>query len=280
MTNTILVPVDYSENALSAAHYACSLAKLLDCSVQLLHAYQPFTSSFQSPLANKTDKERAAIGAKKGMSEFLGKLKPEIDNTLHIDNMLFEGPLLESVEQACKTSEISLIVMGTHGASGIRADLIGSNTYHVAKSAPRPLVVVPHNYVLKGSLNAVFFTDFNKDDNYSASVFARIFKEHFSKVYIAHIVSSEQVAEQCSLKMESWAGMLSPIFETPLDKILVEKPENVETVNQIIDRSSADMCLLTLAHDRNFFDNLFQKSLAKAIVLNPYCPVFLAGRNV
>ncbi|PVH24692.1 universal stress protein [Sphingobacterium corticibacter] len=280
MANTILVPVDYSENALSAAHYACSLAKLLNCNIELLHAYQPFTSSFQSPLANQTDKQRAAIGAEKGMSEFLGKLKLDKGNNLEIQSTLFEGPLLESVEHACKTDQISLIVMGTHGASGIRADLIGSNTYHVAKSVVKPLIVVPHNYIMNGSLNAVFFSDFHKDDKYTGNVFAKIFKEYFSKISLIHILSKEQIADQTAAKLESWHSVLKPILQMQLENAIVDQPETIETVNRILEQSSADMCLLTLAHDRNFFENLFQKSLAKAIILNPRCPVFLAGKMV
>lgn len=277
MANTILVPVDYSENALSAARYAISLAKLLNWEIQLLHAYQPFTSAFQSPLANKTDKERAAIGAHKGMSEFLAKL--EGSENLQVQSTLFEGTLPESVEQACDASDIGLIVMGTHGASGVRADLLGSNTYHVAQSTTKPLVVVPPHYVMKGSLHAVFFTDYHQDDVYTSKTFTNIFQQQFSTLSIAHILSGDDVAAESLSKLESWAQSLNPIFQNELDATILDLPETVETINQILDKSSADMCLLTLAHDRNFFENLFQKSLAKAIIMNPCCPVFLAGKT-
>lgn len=55
------------------------------------------------------------------------------------------GSLHESINELHADEEISLVVMGSHGASGIARALIGSNAYHVMKHVNVPIVVLPED---------------------------------------------------------------------------------------------------------------------------------------
>src|SRR5690606_19285141 len=63
MQRTILVPTDFSRNALIAARYALGFARGSSYSVHFMYAYQPFKSAFQNQADNdeerKEDKEDA-----------------------------------------------------------------------------------------------------------------------------------------------------------------------------------------------------------------------------
>ena len=74
MRQIILVPTDFSNNSLTATYYALELAQNMHVDIHILHAYRPFTSAFQSPLANQTDEQRARLGAEKGLAYFTEKL--------------------------------------------------------------------------------------------------------------------------------------------------------------------------------------------------------------
>ena len=74
MRQIILVPTDFSNNSLTATYYALELAQNMHVDIHILHAYRPFTSAFQSPLANQTDEQRARLGAEKGLADFTEKL--------------------------------------------------------------------------------------------------------------------------------------------------------------------------------------------------------------
>src|SRR5690554_2362472 len=111
----ILVPVDFSNNALIASRYACELGRLTGRSIHLLHAYQPFTSAFQSPLANKTDEERAKRGAEKNLAEFLENLGDPVGVTLTTG--ILRSNLLDAIKSYLENNPVALVVMGTHGES-------------------------------------------------------------------------------------------------------------------------------------------------------------------
>lgn len=57
---------------------------------------------------------------------------------------------------------------------------------------------------------------------------------------------------------------------------LVEGEESVSVVEETLARFQADIALLTIVN-RSFFQNLFTKSLARAIVLNPQVPILLTS---
>ena len=74
MKKVILVPTDFSPNAVKAARFVLKVGEAGDYDVHFLHAYTAFYSAFQSELANRTDEQRAQLGAQKGMLGFLETL--------------------------------------------------------------------------------------------------------------------------------------------------------------------------------------------------------------
>src|SRR5690606_23825705 len=118
MKKTILVPTDFSSNALTATRYALEIAKKIGANIHILHAYRPFTSAFQSPLANEADVQRATMGAKKGLTEFMENV--EDDPHVSVTSSIEKNGILEAITSFIEENNVCLVVMGTHGASGWR----------------------------------------------------------------------------------------------------------------------------------------------------------------
>lgn len=278
MKQTILVPTDFSNNALVATRYAIELSKIFGANIHIVHAYRPFTSPFQSPLANETDEQRATIGAKKGLAEFMEKL--DIPEEAAITSSVEKNNLVDAITSCIDQYNVSVVIMGTHGSSGRRTDLLGSNTYDVANVVPRPLLIVPEDTAFFNLKNVVFFSDYQNGDKKSLRQFNNLFGKIGPACTLVHIHEHREAPQESDQKrLMEWKVLLEKETTIKLSVDLVHAPENMDVVDKILKRLRADMTLITLADTRGFFKKLIHKSLARAIILNPQTPILLTSQD-
>jgi nucleotide-binding universal stress UspA family protein len=142
----ILVPVDFSAASDEALAYAKTLAGRFGASLHLVHAFEdPFTSAaFASemystlPLSMREDMLRHA---EQRLAERLPADQKEL---FHGTTDIVTGtPARTIVEYSAKLGA-DLIVMGTHGRSGMAHLLLGSVAERVVRHAPCPVLTVKH----------------------------------------------------------------------------------------------------------------------------------------
>lgn len=271
----IIVPTDFSENALKAAKFAISLASDLDAEFSLIHAYQCFRSGFQSETTNLQDEVRARYEAESEMDIFIQKLPHNKDKKL-IKGECFEGSLLAVINHINNDLDKTLIVMGTTGATGIKYHLIGSNTLHMAKKTSLPLLTVPIGIENCQIKKVAVFTDYNDRDKVNLSHLISFFGTNDVSYQLFHIHESNSKPLLADIeKLKKWAEELqSNCGLKDLAYELVEGKENATLVNEISQREDIDLLTLTMV-EQKFWDRLFEKSLAKAIILQGTKPVFI-----
>ncbi len=141
---TIVCPVDFSDYSHHALRYALSLAKLFEARLVLLHVVEmPFLPSYS--MAGVPDLsmpvEELEENAREHLEEELEQCRAE-----HPDveaEVLIGTPFVEIIDFA-REAGADLIVMGTHGRSGLRQLLIGSVAERVVRKAPCPVLTVKH----------------------------------------------------------------------------------------------------------------------------------------
>lgn len=276
MKKTIVVPTDFSNNALTATQYAIKLAKKTGYNVHILHAYMSFRSAFQSDLANQTDEKRATLGAQKGMESFLQSLGPLAEKP-DVSSGEVKAGLVEAISDFTMADHTELIVMGTHGASGLKMGLLGSNTYDIAKAAIAPLLIIPSNTLFNGLGNIVFFTDYQDGDKDTWKRLNSLFGRFIKQCTLVHIHEENGPPTDVDQeKLDRWKAELEGTTGfSGLATQLVHGKESVDIVNETIDRLGATLTALTLIGGRSFFEKLAHKSLAKAIIHQPKTPVFI-----
>lgn len=280
MVQTILVPTDFSDNALIATKYALGLAKELGVKAHIIHAYQPFTSAFQSPIANETDEKRTNVDAEKKMATFLDSIGKA--SGVELSHSIVKQTVVASIEEYLENNAGTLLIMGTHGASGTRKDILGSNTYDVTKTISAPMLIIPENTATYNISNIAFFTDYQQNDVYTLKELQNVIGDKNVKCTLVHIQKEQdQPAGDYVERLEEWKSNLGKQvgFEN-LSTELVQGKENVETVKSTVQQLNADLVLLTLVGGRGFFEKLLHKSLARTIILNSETPVFLSSKDV
>jgi nucleotide-binding universal stress UspA family protein len=135
----ILVPTDFSECAQQALTYATELAKRFEAELHLLHVVPPPSTAYMygAPLP------REALYPIEPAEKELGELiVPGAEHITQIERTVVTGiPFMEIVQHARK-NEIDLIVIGTHGRTGIKHMLMGSVAEKVVRKASCPVLSV------------------------------------------------------------------------------------------------------------------------------------------
>ena len=143
MFTHILVPTDGSEKAQIAAEKAVALAKLHGAKVTAVVVIDPFpyiglgeASAFglQAYLAEAQTMAARSLDAVRQLSEASGV--PFAADTIE-RSAVFEGILDTATAEAC-----DLIVMGSHGHSGVKALILGSETQKVLTHSTVPVLVI------------------------------------------------------------------------------------------------------------------------------------------
>lgn len=273
----ILVPTDFSENARQAFRYAYAIAKEFDSSIHVVHSYLPFYSAFQSEESNEGDRLRAEEEAWQGMEEFLQPLDASAkEDEIKITAGFFKGNLVEAFSQWLDESQPDLVVMGTKGASGLKHTLLGSNTLDIGKASPIPVLIVPPDVETFKLDNIIFFTDYNQQDIHTLTQLNMLFGSQSISCRLVHIHhAKENLSEDAHKKMEAWVSFL--MEKTDINGLsweVVYGKENIDVIDNVAEQNGADLLVLTLI-EKGFFEKLFNKSLAKTIILQPKKPVLL-----
>ena len=145
---TILVPHDFSASANHAAATARDEAKLHGAKILLLHVIElPGQISQDAaimPEANGgapvTVREFATQGAERHLADISARL---VKDGAHPQSFIRFGKPSEEIIQFAEENQVDLIVMGTHGRSGLAHLLLGSVTERVVRASKIPVLAVP-----------------------------------------------------------------------------------------------------------------------------------------
>lgn len=152
----ILVPCDFSKPALQAFKFALEVAKQSKGSIHLVYV-------IELPVLNDT----MLMPALNFEADFLKELKEKSEkrfkklidkNTIPGIEITFDtlfGSTFTSILEAIEKQSFDLIMVGSHGATGLREIIIGSNAEKIVRFSPVPVMVVK-NY-LKDKINNIIF---------------------------------------------------------------------------------------------------------------------------
>lgn len=159
-STTILVPVDFSTHSRAAAIRACSLARVMNASVQLIHALH-LPPVAQEALVPKDFWQGLRESEEAKLVDFARQLE---GGNVEITTRFEERDPVDLILSAACAHEIRLIVMGSHGHRGVDRFLLGSVAERTLQRAPVPVLIV-HEDELEASKRIgtiLFATDFSE----------------------------------------------------------------------------------------------------------------------
>lgn len=140
----ILVPLDGSTFAESALPYASELARALDWTISLLRVVVPPGSDTAEPeIANPYITEQILLERKVEAEQYLNAMTESLKQEgLRVQSWLRVGQAAAAITDECIASGASLIVMATHGRTGLGRVLYGSVASEILHRSSLPLLLI------------------------------------------------------------------------------------------------------------------------------------------
>jgi nucleotide-binding universal stress UspA family protein len=138
----ILVPTDFSGPSREAIEVATELARKLDASLTLMHAWQVTISAAAEggmDYAVHDISQEVEVAARDQLRDELAKLRTEVPAA---DSELRSGNACEEILDTARRRQADLIVMGTHGRTGFKRALLGSIAEKIVRLSPIPVLTV------------------------------------------------------------------------------------------------------------------------------------------
>lgn len=160
----ILIPTDFSENAMNAIKFALEFFKHHTAEFYFMHAYQNDVYD-HIDLISRDDFDKVLKEVKaesqtnlEALLETVNQIAPNPRYTYHIISSY--NTLVEEADLIVDGKNIDLIVMGTKGKSNKKSIVYGSNTLHVLKYVQCPVMAIPTNFQNTPIKHVLFATNY------------------------------------------------------------------------------------------------------------------------
>jgi len=138
----ILVPTDFSGLSCEAFSWAAFLTKEFKAKIVIVHvisakAAEEMTARTGNPWESVLEHEDSAM-----VDSFQSCLQSDIGQTVETQTLVEVGPAAEKIIEAAKEKDADLIVMATHGRTGLSHALMGSVAEKVVRQSLCPVLTI------------------------------------------------------------------------------------------------------------------------------------------
>ena len=262
---TIYCPTDFSDLSRFALDYALRLADAIDAKVHVVHAYQlPYTSEVMTNSLMDALKESSA----KELNEFLQPLK---NGSVPVDGHCEWNSVTGALRHLTQDHKDSMVVMGSHGASGWSELLLGSNAVAVLHTIKVPILIVPNEAVWPHrGMRWLYATDLQDERNPEAVDWLQNFASSLqADVDVAHIQQPGDDNHQA----EHFLHFANSSF--PKSKTHLLTAEKVEAgVYEAVRRSDAQGLVL-IERRHHWLKEAFHNRMTQAVAHHNAYPVLI-----
>lgn len=273
----ILVPCDFSRNAEQAFELAVEIATLSKGEVLVLHAIE-FVSTYETAFVaqpyvfNAAAMEELEKDAQKNFEELLhSHTTDSLPVSFYTDN----GSITETIKRFIDDKEIDLVVMGTHGASGLKEFFVGSNTEKIVRFSHAPVLAIKSATTISSIRNIVFPTI---PDLHQLNFIAKLKElQNFlnAQLHILHVNTSGDFMREKDIRssLEDYANHYK------LNNYTLNIVTGTDEQNSIIKFAhgiKADMIAMA-THGRKGLAHFLSGSIAEDVVNHVDCPIWTYG---
>ena len=277
---TILIPTDFSENAHHALRFALYLSESVNLKICVLHwteiliptstptnhYKELYDQQFDSKLKTfKTDIQKVlkSVDHQGDESKIQYVLK---------DSSSFEDSTLETIQE----NNIDLVIMGTHGASGIKKIFFGSNTTQIIDKAQIPVIAIPASYQLSPIRKIAYASDL-KDVVGEVGELVKFAKLLKASIEIFHVFPSfpqwVDPSEDNIAKLTEKLALAYPNQDFSIRVVQTYKENDVVSGIETYVNSFKPDVIAMFTVKRTFWDKLFDASRTEEFAFNATIPL-------
>lgn len=157
----IIVPIDFSLHSENALRTAAFFAKKYEAEIIVVHMLE--LSSAVVSVSQSYINEQAVFELKLAEKKFESFLDKSYLKDIKVRLLIHHYKNFEALHELADEEKADLIIMASHGASGLKEMFIGSNTEVVVRNSNVPVLVIKGLPVANTFKKAVFACDFSDD---------------------------------------------------------------------------------------------------------------------
>jgi len=270
----LIVPCDFSGQAINAFRFALDIAMQSKGEVHLVNVIElpvmhdtvlmpvlTFEETLLKELKQKAESQFDKIKTKYGSDEVKVKSK-----------VLF-GATSRMILEYINDQKIDLVIMGTHGASGVREYLIGSNAERIVRRSPVPVLAVK-KYVKASTIRTIVFPNTLDTENQEDLVMKVKALQNFFKAKI-HIVWINTPANftRDNITLKRLNAFVKRFMFKDFTIHVYNDPFEETGIINFVHELKADMIVMG-THGRKGLTHILSGSVAEDVVNHIDCPIW------
>jgi nucleotide-binding universal stress UspA family protein len=276
----ILVPTDFSDNAMNALRYACELFKYDISKFFIMHAYQDEIYANNSLMTREGLEEATNIVSSKSKTQLEDILKQIHDlspNPRHNYSIVSSNSmLLDETDKIADDENIDIIVMGTHGKANDKKLTFGSHTLQVLRYVSCPVLAIPENYEYKQPKHILFPTNYLIPyKRRELKLLCEMVSPYGAEIDMLYISKSNTL----SLRQEDNQNFIKEeLCKNKVNFITLNAKNITKTIYKYLKENTIDMLVMVNTR-HSFLENILFQTTIDKVSLNVGIP-FLALQNM
>lgn len=277
---TVLIPTDFSKNALHALQYAQELFKCERACFFVMHTYgEEVYGGYKTVPKEDIEKlkEEKRKWSEKKLDELVNSVMGEPPNPLHnFETVASFDTLVDGVNDFVDEMNIDLVIMGTKGETSDHKTTFGSYTIEIFKYVKSPVLAIPEGFEYRQPKAILFPTDYllpyKRRELKLLGDLAGKFKSKIHCLYITDFDELSPRQEDNKLFLEGTLSKPYLYFETAPVK------NKAEIILEQIDEKEAGM-LVMINSRHSFFEDMLYRSTVDLLGLKIKIP-FMVMQNL
>ncbi len=271
--NKIIVPVDFSLNSENALKTAAYFAKENNAEILVIH-FLELSNAIISVSDSYIQEETVYLFkiAEKKIKEFLNK---EYLAQIKVTPIIKYHKSFYELSEIAESEKANLIIMGSHGASGLKEVFIGSNAEKVVRTSKIPVLIVKDSPIENNFEDIAFISDFS-DENIEmfkqTKEIINVLGGEMKLIYVNTPYDNFKTSMQMKNKVLNFLYNAEEKGQT-LDKVVFLNHFSVEgAVTEYIETYNTDLIVIG-THGRRGLSHFFQGSISEDVVNHLNVPV-------
>lgn len=261
---SIIVPSDFSKNSTVALRYAIQLCKISKLDLIVFHASH--ISAYA--LSAASTEEQMTLLLQEDETSKMEKLQDQVNKAYKYLNVAkipagtrllvqYSPMVVERTLELATKQKASMIIMGTHGATGINKFFFGSNASVMISKSDIPVLAIPENYKWNAPKDILFASDLENMGKELKLLlpFAISTKANIRVLYLDYGLDADDKKMKKALEAIKASGYKKIKLE--LQKVSIEDTL-VSQLKKQIAKNKPDI-LVMFTRERTMWDRLFGK---------------------
>jgi len=266
----ILVPTDFSQHAEDALRVASQIAKKNNSEIILLHMLE-LPQQSNDAIVGGTSIPETMLFMKKANETLDEVASKEYLEGIPVTEIVKKDKPIHGITQISKDYDVNLIIMGSHGSSGVEELLIGSNTEKVVRNSEIPVLVIKKNIPNFNASNIVFASDFSEEAKKPFEKLLNFTKLFDSKLHLVTICTPNSF-KPTHVSEKAMSDFVSEFNITNYTTQIYNDTNIEKGIINFSNRIDADVIGMC-THGRTGFAHFFNGSISEGLVNHAVKPV-------